>query len=87
VGWCGTPRTQPDVRGNETVAGQKAAITALLGGYYLMRAGATYPCHAHYDSKTPGDAWPGGAKNAIIFFGVSPMFVPSLSWQNDRLYI
>jgi hypothetical protein len=67
VGWCGTPRTQPDVRGNETVAGQKAAITALLGGYYLMRAGATYPCHAHYDSKTPGDAWPGGAKNAIIF--------------------
>ena len=33
---------------------------ALLGGYYVMRAGATYPCHPHYDSKTPGDAWPGG---------------------------
>jgi hypothetical protein len=60
VGWCGTPRTQPDVRGNATLAGQKAAITALLGGYYIMRAGATYPCHAHYDSPVPGDAWPGG---------------------------
>jgi len=27
-----------------------------------------------------------GAKNDI-FFGVFPMFVPSLSWQNDRFYI
>jgi hypothetical protein len=27
-----------------------------------------------------------GAKNAI-FFGVFPMFVPSLSWQNDRFSI
>jgi hypothetical protein len=27
-----------------------------------------------------------GAKNGI-FFGVFPMFVPSLSWQNDRFYI
>jgi hypothetical protein len=27
-----------------------------------------------------------GAKNAV-FFGVFPMFVPSLSWQNDRFYI
>jgi hypothetical protein len=26
-----------------------------------------------------------GAKNGI-FFGVFPMFVPSLSWQNDRFY-
>lgn len=60
VGWCGTPRTQPDVRGNATLAGQKAAITALFGGYYIMRAGATYPCHVHYDSLVPGDAWPGG---------------------------
>ena len=55
VGWCGTPRTQPDVRGNETIAGQKAAITALLAGYYVMRAGSAYPCHAHYDSKIPGE--------------------------------
>jgi|EP01047_Picozoa_sp_COSAG01_P017298 hypothetical protein len=60
VGWCGTPRTQPDVRGSHTIAGQKAAITAMLGGYYLMRAGLNYPCHKYYDSKTPGDAWPGG---------------------------
>ena len=35
VGWCGTPRTQPDVRGNSTVAGQKAAITAMLTGSVL----------------------------------------------------
>jgi ABC-type multidrug transport system ATPase subunit len=28
----------------------------------------------------------GGAKNGS-FFGVFPMFVPSLSWQNVRLYI
>ena len=27
-----------------------------------------------------------GAKNRI-FFRVFPMFVPSLSWQNDRFYI
>ena len=27
-----------------------------------------------------------GAKNGI-FFGVFPMFVPSLSWQNDHFYI
>jgi hypothetical protein len=27
-----------------------------------------------------------GAKNGICFC-VFPMFVPSLSWQNDRLYI
>jgi hypothetical protein len=27
-----------------------------------------------------------GAENGI-FFGVFPMFVPSLSWQNDRFYI
>ena len=25
-----------------------------------MRAGSKYPCHQNYDSKTPGDAWPGG---------------------------
>ena len=25
-----------------------------------MRAGSNYPCHEHYDSTTPGDAWPGG---------------------------
>ena len=55
VGWCGAPRTEPDVRGNEAIAGQKAAITALLGSYYVMRAGSTYPCHAHYDSKIPGE--------------------------------
>jgi len=61
VGWCGTPRTQPDVRGNATIAGQKAAITAMLTGYYLMRAGSDYPCHAHYDANTPGDAWPGAS--------------------------
>jgi hypothetical protein len=64
VGWCGTPRTQPDVRGNESIAGQKAAITALLTGYYLMRAGSKYPCHVDYDAKTPGDAWPGGCFGA-----------------------
>ena len=27
-----------------------------------------------------------GAKNGSVFFGVFPMFVPSLSWQNDRFY-
>jgi hypothetical protein len=27
-----------------------------------------------------------GAKNGI-FFGVFPMFVPSLSWQKDHIYI
>jgi hypothetical protein len=27
-----------------------------------------------------------GRENGI-FFGVFPMFVPSLSWQNDRFYI
>jgi hypothetical protein len=27
----------------------------------------------------------GGAKNGI-FLSVFPMFVPSLSWQNDRFY-
>ena len=27
-----------------------------------------------------------GAKNGI-FFGVFPMFVPSLSWQNVRFYV
>jgi hypothetical protein len=27
------------------------------------------------------------AKNAALFLSAFPMFVPSLSWQNDRLYI
>jgi len=28
-----------------------------------------------------------GACNKTVFFGVFPMFVPSLSWQNDNFYI
>jgi hypothetical protein len=29
----------------------------------------------------------GGAKNGSIFFGVFPVFVPSLSWQNDQFNV
>ena len=42
------------------------------------------------EDALPADAVPcaggcHGAKNAI-FFGVFPMFIPSLSWQNNRFY-
>lgn len=72
VGWCGTPRTQPDSRvvaavdddtdTTVTVGALKAATTALLAGYYVMRFGPE--CRSPYPftppSANPGDVWPGG---------------------------
>ena len=61
-GWSGgAVRTEPDERGNATIAGQKAAITALAGAYYVVRMGAPN-CSSplptwHYKS---GDEWPAG---------------------------
>jgi hypothetical protein len=95
VGWCGTPRTGTDVRGNSTIAGQKAAITAMLAGYYVMRAGSKYPCQEHYDAKPPGDAWPGGcfgewngaAAVAPTLLGIhsSPALAPNAARQPLQL--
>jgi hypothetical protein len=34
----------------------------------------------HLDSNS-------GKKNGALFLSAFPMFVPSLSWQNDRFYV
>ena len=74
-GWCGTVRTEPDSRvdvsgghhdnlniNNASVGALKAATTALLAGYYVVRFGPD--CDSPYDftphSPGPGDEWPGG---------------------------
>jgi hypothetical protein len=64
AGWSGggAVRTEPDSRGNATIAGQKAAVTALLGTYYVVRMGAPN-CTSPYPSFGPspsGDEWPDG---------------------------
>lgn len=61
-GWSGgAVRTEPDSRGDAKVAGLKAAVTALVGTYYVVRMGND--CHSPYPSypkPSPGDEWPGG---------------------------
>ena len=51
----------PDRRGNASVAGLKAAATAVLAGYYVVRMGpnCTSP-YPSYPKPGPGDEWPGG---------------------------
>ena len=71
TGWCGTPRTEPDSRttadgvaaaDGAAVGELKAAVTALLAGYYVVRFGVD--CDSPYaktpPSPGPGDEWPGG---------------------------
>jgi len=65
-GWTGTARTQPHRSGLPEVAALKAAVTALLAGYYYQRYGPD--CHVPSDSfygpdygtSPPGNEWPGG---------------------------
>lgn len=67
--WCGTARTQPDSAlpsglnsYGMLVGAQKAAVTALLAGYYVVRFGPD--CKTPYNftppSTSPGNEWPGG---------------------------
>ena len=60
--WCGTGRTEPHSGGPADVAGLKAAVTALLAGYYVVRAGPSCnsPWGPGYGPIIPGDEWPGG---------------------------
>ena len=62
-GWSGgAVRTEPDNRGTAAVAGLKAAVTALVGCYYVVRMG-TPNCTSPLPSYGPypsGDEWPGG---------------------------
>ena len=62
-GWPGgAVRTEPDSRGNVSIAAQKAAVTALVGSYYVVRMGTpncTSPLPS-YGPSPPGDEWPGG---------------------------
>ena len=62
-GWSGgSVRIEADDRGNATIASQKAAVTILVGAYYVVRMGdpnctsplPSYPPYSH------GDEWPGG---------------------------
>ncbi len=63
AGWSGgAVRTEPDLRGTLAVVGQKAAVTALVGMYYVVRMGdpncrSPLPGYGPYPS---GDEWPGG---------------------------
>jgi hypothetical protein len=62
-GWSagGGVRTVPDSRGNATIASQKAAVTALLAGYYVVRMGPDCKSpYSSYPKPGPGDEWPGG---------------------------
>jgi hypothetical protein len=89
-GWCGTVRTQPDSRlsggddddddsGDDdvSVGSLKAAATALLAGYYVVRFGPD--CDSPYDftppSSGPGDEWPGGCFGA---WGAANAVAPTL---------
>ena len=61
-GWSGgAVRTEPDSRGTVAIAGQKAAVTALLAGYYVVRMGPRCVSpHTSYPAPGTGDEWPGG---------------------------
>eukprot|EP00966_Prymnesium_polylepis_P332558 7388046-Prymnesium_polylepis.1 len=61
-GWCGTVRTEPHSSGPADVVGLKAAATALLAGYYVVRFGpnCSSPWGSGYGPIVPGDEWPGG---------------------------
>jgi len=60
--WTGSARTEPHSSGPPAVAGLKAAVTALLAGYYVVRAGpeCSSPHGSGYGRIIPGDEWPGG---------------------------
>jgi hypothetical protein len=84
VRWCGTPRTQPHADGPADVAGLKAAATALLAGYYVVRMGSGRPgCVDHpspygpgYGASPPGNEWPGGCPGE--WAGASPRLAATL---------
>ena len=61
-GWSGTVRTGPHSAGPAEIAGLKAAATALLAGYYVVRMGpdCESPYGPGYGPSPPGDEWPGG---------------------------
>jgi hypothetical protein len=69
-GWSGgAVRTEPDTRGNVSIASLKAAVTILCGGgYYVVRMGdpnctSPLPSYGPYSS---GDEWPGGCPGKWI---------------------
>lgn len=69
--WGGVSRTEPHSGGPAAVAGLKAAATALLANYYVVRMGPDCTTASPsvpwapdmgpgYGPNPPGDEWPGG---------------------------
>ena len=61
-GWGGSYRTQAHSGGPASLVALKAASTALLSGYYVVRKGdeCSSPYTSAYCANPEGNAWPGG---------------------------